>query len=117
MELRSDFCARAWLAAPPFAVNPRGILTHMVAHVSTYFRDGERTHHHADYLCGNGTNFRVGCEGDVLTDSPPDDRLLCAACECRASRKKLPTGDELAGRHVHRGVLVAQQICCEEEGD
>ena len=33
--------------------------------------------------------------------------------EAHAERKKLPSGDALAGRHVHRGVLVPKQVCCQ----
>lgn len=109
----------AWVQSPPFAVNPRGILVHRVRHVTmicwadTGYR-GKSTHHHATYLCGNGTNFNGSQIDDILVSDPPDERLLCTFCEARAKQMKLPTGDTLAGRHVHRGRLIPEQTCCQE---
>lgn len=103
----------AWTSAPPFCVNPRGKLAHRVRHVTDYYHGKRLSHHHVDYLCGNGCNVKAGKTNDVLTSDP--DRLLCTNCEKRAVLLKLPTGDELAGRHVHQGVLVPQQICHLEE--
>lgn len=103
----------AWTKAPPFVANPRGVLIHRVRHVSTILYGKKEHHHHAEYLCGNGCNFDLDSVDDVLVADPPSDRLLCDACEARAVRKKLPTGDALAGRHVHRGILIPQQVCCQ----
>lgn len=103
---------RAWTKSPPFVVNPRGKLIHRVRHVSTYIFDGKESHVHVTYLCGNGCNLELRSVNDALVSDPPDDMLLCSFCEDRAARAELPTGDELAGRHVHRGILVARQTCC-----
>ncbi len=97
----------AWTKAPAFVVNPRGILIHRVRHVSTFVRNGCESHHHVDYLCGNGCNIDISHES-VFYDDPPQDKLLCSVCDIRAEIKS----DVLVGRHVHIGVLVAQQICC-----
>lgn len=102
----------AWTKAPAFAVNPRGVLVHRVRHVTTYLRDGKDSHYHVDYLCGNGCNVELRTIVDVLVTDPPRDRLLCEHCEMRARMQELPSGDHLAGRHVHRGVLVPRQTCC-----
>lgn len=110
----SPFVATAWVESPPFAVNPRGILTHRVRHVTAIWAHGELSHFHADYLCMNGCNIDQFKIDEVLTDDPPKDRLLCERCETMAALQKLPSGDQLAGRHVHRGVLVPQQTCCLE---
>jgi hypothetical protein len=102
-----------WRFAPAFCVNPRGILVHRVRHVTTIVRDdGLISHHHVDYLCTNGCNVDRSAIWDVFTSDPPRDRLLCEFCEAMAKRKSLPSGDSLAGRHVHRGVLVARRSCC-----
>lgn len=105
-----------WLKGPPFYAPRRGVLTHRVRYILTHLRrgaDGEwaETHHSVSYLCGNQNCFRTGDEPALCTD-PPDDRFLCDACERRAERQKLPSGDKLAGRHVHRAILVPQQTCC-----
>lgn len=102
----------AWTRSPAFVANPRGILVHRVRHVSTYLRDGQESHHHVDYLCGNGCNIDLDAVADALVADPPRGRLLCDFCETKARRLELPTGDKLAGRHVHRGVLVARKVCC-----
>ncbi len=101
-----------WTEAEAFAANVRGVLTHRVRHVTTILRGGEKSHHHITYLCGNGCNVDLVSMSETLASDPPKDRLLCESCEVRAKRFKLPTGDDLAGRHVHRGVLVPQRTCC-----
>ncbi len=110
------FEVTAWLKAPPFAVNKRGVLVHRVRHVTTHMRYGSggwaESHHSMHYLCGNGCCFELGSEDETLVSDPPKDRLLCEACERVAARQKLPTGDKLAGRHVHRGILKPHQTCC-----
>ncbi len=103
---------RPWTRSPAFAVNPRAVLTHRVRHVSTTVWNGEDSHHHVTFLCGNGCNVDLEAIADVLVADPPRDRLLCDFCEAKARRVRLPSGDELAGRHVHRGVLEARRVCC-----
>lgn len=107
---------RPWSESPPFVVNRRGVLTHRVKHVTNYLRGVVVSHCHADYLCGNGCNFDPNDTLAVLVPDPPADRLLCDFCEAKARRNKLPSGDDLAGRHVHRGVCVPQRVCCNEAG-
>ncbi len=111
-NIGARFDTIGWTRAHAFAVNPRGVLIHRVRHVTTHLFDGAESHHSMHYLCGNGTCFEIGSEDDVLVPDPPADRLLCERCEEIARRQKMPSGDELAGRHVHRGVLVPKQTCC-----
>lgn len=106
-----------WLKAPPFVVNPRGILTHRVRHVTTHLRNlaaggWTESHHSFSFLCGNCTTTKGESIDKYLTDDPPKDRMLCDRCEVIAARQSLPSGDKLAGRHVHRGVLKAHRTCC-----
>lgn len=100
-----------WVRSAPFASNPRGILCHRVAHVTTIRHHGEDHHHHVTYLCLNGCNFDLGT-ADVVLVHDPGERLLCLRCEAVAASQKLPDADEIAGRHVHRGALRAFQTCC-----
>lgn len=104
-----------WTRSLPFAVNPRGVLIHRVRHVDTILYGDKEHHHHINYLCGNGCNVDLDAIDDALVSDPPTDRLLCEFCENKAARAELPSGDVLAGRHVHRGVLVPKQTCCGEQ--
>jgi hypothetical protein len=103
---------KPWDESPAFAVNPRGLLTHRVKHVETILHDGKTSHHYAIYWCHNGCHVEVGFESNVLTDNPPKDRLLCHFCENNAQANKQLNADKLAKRHIHRGVLKAQRVCC-----
>lgn len=96
----------------PFAVNPRGILTHRAKCVDVFYRDGKPHHKHVDYWCGNGTCFDLDDTATVLVDKPPKDRLLCHFCEMKATAARQPKSYRLAKRHVHVGVLRAIQLCC-----
>lgn len=44
--------------------------------------------------------------------APPDDKLLCEACERSAVLAGPTSAYELAGRHVHLGKIKAVQTCC-----
>lgn len=112
---RTDIVLFAWTKAPAFAVNSRGKLIHRVRHVTTIIWNGKESHYHADYLCGNGCNFDLYLAAETLVADPPHDRLLCENCELRAKRERKLSGDTLARRHVHRGVLVPRQTCCGSE--
>lgn len=113
---RGDGSLVSWTKSPAFAANVRGILIHRVRHVTTVLWAGEEHHYHVTYLCNNGCNVDLDRIDDVLIADPPKDRLLCQFCENQALRKYLPSADHLAGRHVHRGVLVARRVCCLKEG-
>lgn len=95
-----------WLWSLPFLRNPRGYLVHRVRHASTHLWDGRRSHDTCVYWCGN-----VG-RGDFVDD--PGDLLVCARCEAMAVANGEKTSDELVGRHVHLGKLIARRVCCVE---
>lgn len=113
---RHQYTTTCWVESPPFIVNPRAELTHRVRHVTAFWEDASITHYAVDLICG-GTFLVEGKRrtkiDDVLVFDPPTDRLLCQRCETVAAAMKLPTGDQLAGRHVHRGKLVPEQTCCQ----
>lgn len=102
---------RLWKFAPPFNVNPRGILIHRVRSVVTILIDGLRSHDAVHYWCANGTNG----EGVSLSELPPKDRLLCSHCEALAVAAGEPAASKLAKRHVCVGVLRAVRLCCRNE--
>lgn len=94
----------------PFFKNSRGLLIHRVKSVTIYRyrRDGEISHYGTAYLCGNQTT----AIGEFLSE-PPASRLVCAACEHAASKQRLPSADEIVGRHVHVGRIRVERTCCE----
>lgn len=103
-----------WEESEPYFVNPRGVLIHRVRSVRTY-RDGEKvTHYSMTCLCGEQFGFH---NLENLVAEPPEGRLLCARCESVAAEKGLPSSEELTGRHVHVGKLVAKQVCCQDRKD
>lgn len=102
-----------WTESEPFFTNPRGILIHRVRSVRSYKNTvGVVTHYSTTCHCGNQFHFDdVAC----LVAVPPDGRLLCERCESIAVKNKLPTSEQLAGKHIHIGRLVAKQVCCTEQ--
>jgi hypothetical protein len=104
-----------WIKAPPFIVNPRGQLIHRVRDAATVLWQGVPHHIGFSYLCGNQTNCGLDEIAEVFVADPPRDRLICARCELMAKAANLPSASELAGRHVHRGILVPQRVCCQRK--
>ena len=105
-----------WTHAPPFFLNPRGILLHRVRDVRTHLADdGMERHHSVHYLCGNGVCFDLFDEDDKFHEKPPKDVLLCARCETMAVKLGEKPADQIAGRHVHRGELRAYRLCCRKK--
>lgn len=100
--------------APAFSCNPRGQLIHRTRFFEGIIWRGELSHYHVNHLCGNGFNIDPELIREVMFADPPEDRLLCSRCHGVAEGMRLPTSDQLAGRHVHRGILVPTQVCCQE---
>jgi hypothetical protein len=98
-----------WLRSLPFFLASAGRLVHRVKAAKTHMRHGERSHDTTIYLCGG-----IGHRGEFLAE-PPANRLVCEVCEFQARRKRLPTADDLAGRHCHVGRVKVEQTCCREE--
>ena len=101
----------AWTSAPPFVQNSRGMLIHRPRHVTNCnnLKPRGKSHLAVYMMCG------MGCTGTTkftFLDVPPSDRVVCAKCEAIAQEKGLPSADQLAGRHVHVGGLVAVANCC-----
>ena len=92
----------------PFVENSRGVLIHRPRSAQTITLHRE-PHMAVHYWCGNGV---AGKRNLTFLAAPPDDKLLCEACELSAVLAGLPSAYELAGRHVHLGKIKAVQTCC-----
>ena len=102
-----------WVSAMPFVENSRGVLIHRPREVTTHTQFRE-PHICVLFFCGNGVSSK-----NTLTflDAPPEGKLLCDRCESMAVALGMPSADSLAGRHVHRGKVVAVQTCCQKESN
>ena len=97
-----------WASCAPFVENSRGVLIHRPRSAQTITIHKE-PHMAVHYWCGNGV---AGKRNLTFLVAPPDDQLLCEACERNAVLAGLPSAYELAGRHVHLGKIKAVQTCC-----
>lgn len=102
-----------WTKCAPFVENKRGHLIHRPRSGSTYQLHNIGPHIGITFWCG----MAVTDNGGKLTliDAPPEDSILCERCEVIAVANGLPSADELAGRHVHKGRTVAVKTCCQAE--
>ena len=100
-----------WSSCKPFVENSRAVLIHRPMRVSTYKCGNRPVHLGVHYWCGNGS---TGTKNFAFLDEVPRERLLCARCEAAAVAAGLPSASSLCGRHVHEGVSVVIQTCCEE---
>lgn len=96
-----------WKEAKPFVLNDRAILIHRPRQVTLY-NIHKGPHIGISLWCGN--QF-TGLKKFTFLDSPPEDRLVCHACEQRALMAGLPSSSELAGKHVCVGKLKAVNTC------
>ena len=101
-----------WVACEPFVDNTMAVLIHRVRYVSTH-KIGEKypAHISVQCWCGNGM---TGTKKFTFLSAPPEGRIVCARCEDTAVAAGMPTSEELAGKHVHTGGVVAKRRCCKE---
>lgn len=99
-----------WTKCAPFVENKRGKLIHRPRSGATYQLHKSGPHIGITFWCG----MAVTDHGVKLTllDAPPDGKLVCERCEAEAVANGLPSSDELAGRHVHKGRTIAVATCC-----
>lgn len=100
-----------WVACAPFVENSRGTLIHRPRTGSTYNIHRTGPHIGVGFWCGMHV---TGGKNLTFLAAPPNDRILCERCEAAAVANGLPSADELAGRHVHKGRTVAVATCCDE---
>lgn len=105
----SRYSSVIWTRCAPFVENSRGILIHRPREVTTYNLH-RAPHIGIGYWCGNHV---AGGKNFTFLTAPPVGALLCEKCEQNAVAAGLPSADELAGRHVHKGKLKAIRVCCE----
>ena len=101
-----------WASCAPFVENSRGTLIHRPRSGSTYNLHRTGPHVGIHFWCGMVTSS----DGKNLTflAFPPEGRVLCERCEVAAVINGLPSADELAGRHVHKGRTIAIATCCKD---
>lgn len=99
-----------WAACAPFVDNSRGVLIHRPRFGSTYNLHRTGPHIGIMFWCGMGVSG--GAKNLTFLAAPPEGRILCERCESAAVSHGLPSADELAGRHVHKGRTVAVVTCC-----
>lgn len=101
-----------WASCLPFVENSRGTLIHRPRSGTTYNLH-KKPHVGVSFWCG----MAVSTSGENLTflETPPDGKILCERCEEIAVANGLPSADELAGRHVHKGRTKAVATCCKTE--
>lgn len=100
-----------WIKCAPFVENKRGKLIHRPRAGATYQLHKSGPHIGITFWCG----MAVTDHGGKLTllDAPPEHSILCERCEEIALTNGLPSADELAGRHVHKGRTAAVSSCCQ----
>ena len=116
VEIKKDKRARTgvhWTACEPFVENTRAVLIHRVRYVTTY-KIGPQYNAHIAVGCWCG-NTMTGTTKFTFLDAPPDERIVCARCEDIAVESGLPTSEQLAGKHIHTGGVVAVKRCCDGE--
>lgn len=101
-----------WKACLPFVDNSRATLIHRPRSGSTY-NIHKNPHIAVSFWCGMTVTASDGHL--AFLDSPPDEKILCEKCEAAAIANGLPSADELAGKHVHKGRTVAVATCCKGE--
>lgn len=100
-----------WSTCAPFVENSRGLLIHRPKTVSTYSGNRKNPHIGIGYWCGNHVS---GDKNFTFLDTiSSDGKLVCLRCEENAVAAGLPSSDELVGKHVHKGGLIAVKKCCE----
>lgn len=99
-----------WKACLPFVDNQRATLIHRVRTGSTY-----NIHKQPHIAVGLWCGMAITASDNHITflDAPPDGKILCERCEEMAVKAGLPTSDDLAGKHVHKGRTKAVITCCD----
>ena len=98
-----------WASSLPFVENSRGVLIHRPRSGMSFYIH-RSPHIGIGFWCG----MHTASDGKNLTfhDAPPDGKILCERCEAAAVAAGLPSADELAGRHVHKGCTKPVITCC-----
>lgn len=98
-----------WASCMPFVENSRGTLIHRPRSAATYNMHAN-PHNGVTFWCGMAVS--TSKKNLTFLSTPPADKILCERCEVVAVKAGMPSADELAGRHVHKGRTVAVVTCC-----
>ena len=98
-----------WSKCLPFVESSRGVLIHRPRMVTTYKIGKHKPHLSVTCWCGN---TRTGKTEITFLAVPDECRIVCQRCEEIAVKNALPTSDQIAGRHVHKGGMIAVPKCC-----
>ncbi len=99
-----------WTSCLPFVENSRGALIHRPRNGATYNLH-DKPHNCVTFWCG--LSVSTSKKNLTFLTVPPAGKILCERCEDAAVKAGLPSADELAGRHVHKGGVVAVATCCQ----
>jgi len=103
-----------WASCKPFVENTFAALIHRPRMVAIHrISEKYRPHISVSMWCGS---TQSGTKKFTFLDAPPNDRIVCARCEEKATDAGLPSSTALAGEHVHTGGVVAVAYCCTQEG-
>lgn len=100
-----------WTSCLPFIENSRGALIHRPRRGATYNLHKTGPHIGITFWCGMAVS--TSKKNLTFLAAPPAGKILCERCEGAAIKAGLPSADELAGRHVHKGGVVAVATCCQ----
>lgn len=114
LPLRADpgpsHVVATWKSSLPFVENSRADLIHRPRSVTVYQIGNRPPHIAIGYWCGNHAS---GKRNFTFLNEPERDALLCMFCEAKAKAAKLPSAEEICGRHVHIGRMLPVQTCCD----
>lgn len=100
-----------WTSCLPFIENSRGALIHRPRMGATYNLHKTGPHISITFWCGMAVS--TSKKNLTFLAAPTAGKILCERCEDAAVKAGLPITDELAGRHVHKGGVVAVATCCQ----
>lgn len=106
-----SLAVKHWHECEPFVENTRAVLIHRVRYVGEH-RISKKYEPHLAVETWCGTVY-TGMRKFTFLDDLPAGRLLCQRCEVAAIANDQPSAEQLVGRHVHLGKVVAQQVCCQ----
>lgn len=100
-----------WISCLPFIENSRGALIHRPRAGATYNLHKTGPHIAVKFWCGMSVS--TSKKNLTFLTAPPAGKILCERCEDAAVKAGMQSADDIAGRHVHKGGVVAVATCCD----
>ena len=101
-------------SAAPFVINKRGTLVHRPYSACVYNIHAS-PHIGVHFLCGMSVCDNRSRNNLTFTDYLDEGKLLCERCEEIAIKKRMPTTNQIVGRHVHTGRTKGVITCCAQK--